>query len=194
MKTSKLILIFALAALHTISFAQKKETSWLKNCSKLSYHVNYNTLEYDFILDSMAVSDGIGFNWKMTAPMNYSGKVKMSAEALDTATAQNNFFGNNSNLDLTDKTTIWVSKKVYKAIKKGKSVIIDPSLGREKLTFKNAEKLKANMNGNSESFDVLYATTESGNKFWILDDPANPLIMKMYLGWTIELIDITTSK
>ena len=69
MKTSKLILIFALAALHTISFAQKKETSWLKNCSKLSYHVNYNTLEYDFILDSMAVSDGIGFNWKMNVAL-----------------------------------------------------------------------------------------------------------------------------
>ncbi len=194
MKTLKPLLLLAFLTLSYFSFAQTKETSWLKNCTKLSYHVNYNALEYNFILDSLLVNDGISFNWKMTDPMNYSGKVKMSSEALDTATAQNNFFGNNSNLDLTNKTTIWVSKKVYKAIKKGRSVIIDPSLGREKLTFKSAEKLKANMNGKSESFDVLYATTDSGNKFWILDDPSNPLIMKMYLGWTIEIKDITTSK
>jgi len=148
----------------------------------------------NFILDSLTISNGISFNWKMTDPMNYKGKVKMSSEALDTASAMNNFFSDNSSLDLTDKTTVWVSKKVYKALKKGKSVSIDASLGREKLTFKSAEKLTANYNGKSESFDVLYATTDSGNKFWILDDSSNPLIMKMSIGWTIEMKDITSSK
>ena len=194
MKTIKFILIFSQISFSLISSAQKNETSWLKNCTRLSYQVNYNSLEYDFNLDSLVVDDDISFNWKMTAPMNYSGKVKMSSEALDTATAQNNFFSDNSNINLTDKTTIWVSKKVYKAIKKGKPVNIDPSLGREKLSFISTEKIKANLNGKNESFDVLYATTESGNKFWILDDPENPIILKMYLGWTITIKDITTSK
>jgi hypothetical protein len=190
----KRIFILILIAVSTITFAQKNETSWLKKCTNITYHVNYNAIEYDFILDSLKATNDISFQWKITDPMNQSGRVKIMKPALDTATVLHNYFADSSNIILDNKTTVWVSKKVYKAIKKGGSIKIDPGLGREKLTFKNTEKLSAKLNGSNKSFNVLYAVTESGNKFWILDDPSNPVIMKMYLGWTIEVKEITTTK
>jgi len=190
----KRVFILILLAVSTLSFAQKNEGSWLKKCTKLTYHINYNAIEYDFILDSIKATNDISFQWKMTDPMNYSGKVKIMKQALDTATTFYNFFADSSNIILDNKTTVLVSKKVYKAIKKGGSIKVDPGLGREKLTFKSAEKISAKFNGNTKSFDVLYVVTDSGNKFWILDDPANPVIMKMYLGWTIEIKEIITTK
>ncbi len=193
MKTIKSILVSAIILSNILSYGQKKEISWLKKCTKLTCHVNFNAIEYDFIVDSLVVSNDIAFKWKMTDPMNYAGKVKMFKPALDTATAMNNFFTDNNNLNLTDETTVWVSKKVYKAIKKGSSVNIDAGLGREKLTYIKNEKIIAKFNGSNKTFNALYATTVSGNKFWILDDPANPIILKMYLGWTIEIKEITAA-
>ena len=194
MKTIKSILLSAILLSNILSFGQKNEIPWLKKCTGLTYHVNYNAVEYDFIIDSLVVKNDIAFKWKMTEPLITAGKVKISKPALDTATGFNNFFSDNSNLDLTDKTTVWVSKKIYKAIKKGASVSIDAGSGREKLTFINNEKITAKFNGSNKTFNVLYATTPSGNKFWILDDPANPIILKMYLGWTIEIKEILTNK
>lgn len=189
----KLLTLFFIA-FSTLLFAQKNDASWLKKCTGLTYHINYNAIEYDFKIDSIKATNDISFQWKMSDPMNYTGKVKILKQALDTSTALYNFFADSSNITLDNKTTVWVSKKVYKAIKKGGSIKIDAGLGREKLTFKSNEKISAMVNGSNKSFEVLYATTESGNKFWILDDPSNPIIMKMYLGWTIEIKEIVTGK
>jgi hypothetical protein len=174
--------------------SQNKFDSFLKKCTSLTYHINYNAIEYDFILDSLKISNDISFSWKMTEPMTASGKVFITKFALDTATVMNCFFADSSNDTLTSATTVWVSKKIYKTMKKGGSLFIDAGLGREKLSFKSKEKLTSKVNGKNNSFDVFYCASASGNKFWILDDPSNPLILKMYLGWTIEIKEIITTK
>jgi hypothetical protein len=185
-------IVFSFAALS--SFAQKNENAWLKKCTKLTYHLTIDATEYDFVMDSLKFTDDIYFHWIMTTPGNDAGRVKIFKQALDSATAFNNYFTNNTYLELTDKTTVWASKVVYKAIKKGSSVNVDLGNGREKLTFISREKFSVKVNGTLKSFDVLYATTVSGSKIWILDDPSNPLLIKMYVGWTIEIKEITTKE
>lgn len=190
----KKLLIFLFALFSFAAMSQSKTDSFLKQCSKLTYRVNFNAIEYDFIIDSLKTSNDISFCWRMTEPMVSSGKICVKKFALDTATVMNCFFADSSNDTLTSATTVWVSKKVYKAMKKGGSVGIDVGIGREKLSFKSKEKITTKQNGNNKSLNVFYCATASGNKFWILDDPANPLILKMYLGWTIEIKEITISE
>lgn len=183
----KLCLFIFLCFSSLLSNGQKsKSDEWLKNGTKLTYQVVFNALEYDFIVDSIKVSSDISFAWQMTEPMTMNGNILIKKNALDTATSLYNYF-TGGNQTFEDKTSVWVSKKVFKAIKKGSSVIVDAGTGREKLLFVAEEKLTCTIDDHQKSIETLKAVTESGKIIWILDDPLHPIIVKMNLGWTLTL-------
>ncbi len=189
MKT-KLLLILLFSVSGIFCKGQKNdEFEWLKNGSSLSYHVVFNAIEYDFIVDSLTLAADVSFNWKMTEPMVMDGSILIKKNALDTATSFYNYFSG-GNLVFEDKTSIWVSKKVFKAIKKGSSIVVDAGTGREKLLFVAKENILVNINGHQKSLETLKSVTESGKIIWILNNPANPIIIKMNLGWTIVLKEV----
>jgi hypothetical protein len=174
-----------------IALAQNNENTWLKPGAQLNYAVNYNGPAYDFVITNLKIGETVSFDWRMTEPANMKGSVNISKDALDTASAQmNNFESGPSNL--TDKTTVWMCKNVYKAIKAEKSVTIDAGEGKTLLAFKKAEIYTTLIDGKETKLNALYAETSKRYKYWILDDPKNPIILKMDLGWSIELRIATT--
>ncbi|MEI6123711.1 MAG: hypothetical protein WCQ95_08785 [Bacteroidota bacterium] len=176
------------------TFSQKNETAnkWLVSGTKLTYHIVNITNEYDFLISNLLIDKDVSFKWMMSDPINYSGEIKMTRDALDTASTIVNYFADKSVQHFTDKSSGWLSKKLYRSLKNntGAKIIIDKK--PETITFKQNEKYTVIVDGVDVLLDVMYAETASGFKFWILDDAKNPLIVKMQLAFTLELKKIDT--
>ncbi len=70
--------------------------------------------DYNFIVKFTEVSPTrVSFDWRMTQPINYSGKITMLEKALKEATVLYNYFQDQSNELLTDQTSVLLSKRVF---------------------------------------------------------------------------------
>ena len=134
--------IILLTGLSTKSFAQKNEgpNAWLKTGSVLTYHLLYITKEYDFVVSDLVMGNDISLKWKMTEPINYTGSVKMFSAAIDTSSKIVNNFSDGSSLNMVDKTTIWLSRKLYKLIKSQSPTKITIDTKNEILNYVRNEK------------------------------------------------------
>lgn len=187
----KIVLLF-LMLLFVIglgAFAQKNSNTWLMSGDTLVYNINNYGNQYDFIITNLQIENNIAFDWLMTNQDQLKGSIVMSRYALDTATFLKNYFNDGESV-LTDKTTVWASTKVYNAIKKKKPVSVNAGNGNAILEFKEKKEFTFSLNDQPKTVKVLYAETKSAEKFWILDDPKNPLILKMDLGWTVTLTKV----
>ncbi|MCK9612454.1 MAG: hypothetical protein PHR81_09430 [Bacteroidales bacterium] len=192
------ILIFAVLIFgntqNVFSQQENKSENWLKTGSKLTYHLLNISKEYDFVITDLVMDNNIAFTWNMTAPANSSGKVKMFYGAIDTANKIVNYFSNGSSQNMVNKTTVWLSRKVYKKIKSESptTLIIDDT--EEIVNFIRNEKYPITVDGAKLDYDVMVAESATGSKFWILDNPQYPLIIKMELAFTIDLRSVETKK
>lgn len=172
--------------------AQEQKVEWIKKGTTLTYDVKYLETNYQFIVKIINLKPDVVFTWEMTEPQSSKGKVNMSKEALATAVKQNNFF-KSGELFLTDMTTVWVSKKVFSSIKKGKPILIDLLNEEANLKFIKLEKKSFLIDGiKTKNIEVLYAETDLNHKYWILNCPEFPIILKMDLGWSIDLKSVET--
>lgn len=197
MKKNAIFWIILVALINSVpSQAQKNEASdaWLKTGSKLTYHLVNVTREYDFIITNLMMDKDIVFNWAMTDPVNYSGKIKIPSEAIDTAHTMVNYFADGSDQNLQGKTTVWVSRAVYKSMKAGAPVSINLDRKQEILTFKRMETAGIVVDGKDVVLGVLVCETDAGNVIKILDNPRWPLIIKLETAFMIELKSVETAK
>lgn len=165
----------------------QKNSKWLKVGTKMSYIVNE---DYDFVVIVKKLKKGVEFDWRMRQGSS-RGNVKMTPEALKDATAQNNYFYNGDDV-YKDKTSVWVSKKVYQALKDKTAVQIQPSGVVETLNFIAEETIKVKIDGVETELKVLHGRTDRGSEFWILDDPKAPVILRMIIDFEIRITEIST--
>jgi len=159
---------------------------------KLVYHVDYFGDEYDFIVDMKHVSKEIEFDWKMTEPVNSSGNVIMTEKALKNAKLLFNYYSDGDTLKLEEYTSVWFSRAVYDALKKGEDVTIDAGDGDEVLSFEDYEDFPVIIDKEESSLKCIYSSSDLFGWFWVLDSQKFPLILKMDIGWTITLTEIIT--
>ncbi len=89
----------------------------------LEYEVNAFGSSYVFIVHVKSVKDGITFEYKMTNEKKTKGIVHISAQAMQKAIEQMNMFSGGE-VKLENRTTLWVSEKVFKnLISSGKAKI-----------------------------------------------------------------------
>lgn len=178
------------------SFAQKNEgpATWLKTGSLLSYHLMAGNEGYDYIISDLVIKNSISFNWKMTSPINYTGSVKISDMAIDTATAMIANFENGSSLNMQDKTTVWLSRKLYKMLKSQAPAKITIENTSEIFNYVRNENYPVKIDGTEQKLDVMLAQSTTGNKIWILDYPQYPLIIQMQLDFTLYLQSVEVAK
>ncbi|HNX06447.1 MAG TPA: hypothetical protein PKL96_02575 [Bacteroidales bacterium] len=187
-------ILFTIGIAHH-SFAQKHEvkSSWFKNGSVLTYHVVNGVKEYNYIISDLDLSKDISFHWKMTEPVNYSGSIKIFDAALDTAMKMENYFGNGSSLDMSNKTTAMFSRKAYKRLIGQQPLSVNIDNAQETINFERYENYPITVDGIQQQVEVMIASTATGKKFWILDNPKFPLIIKMELAFTIDLRTVNTA-
>ncbi|HNZ41805.1 MAG TPA: hypothetical protein PLI16_03555 [Bacteroidales bacterium] len=177
------------------SLAQKHEVKspWFKNGSVLTYHVVNGAKEYNYIVSDLDLSKDISFRWKMTEPVNYNGSIKIFDAALDTAMKMVNYFENGSALDMNNKTTAMFSRKAYKMLIGQQPVSVNIDNAQETVGFERYENYHITVDGVQQQVEVMVASTATGKKFWILDNPKFPLIIKMELAFTIDLRTVNTA-
>lgn len=175
-----------------VAFAAGAQTLALKQGSVLTYAVNANGKNYNFILTIKTWDTDRSFDYEMTAPVSVKGNVTLTAGALNTASAQTNMFSGGP-ISLSDKTTVWLSKSVFDGLKKDFQARINADDSGPMTLLNNYEdQFTTKVDGKDTRLNIIYAEEQSGKpfKYWVLNDVANPLIVKMDLGWTIELIDV----
>lgn len=188
MKRKLFVIALLLMGILNISADKKSDPPpWFKTSARLVYRVN-NT--YQFIVTLKNLSDGIEFDWEMhdTKPPS-KGTIQMKKEALENGTTQFNYYLTGKNI-FYDQTAFFISKLVYSKIKKKSSILIRPSGVNEILTYRSKCDFKCNVNGIQQTFKSLYADTDKGHKYWILDNPSVPIIVSMKLDSTIVLEEI----
>ena len=156
----------------------------------LVYQVDFRGEQYQFIVTIGDKAPDLKFAWAMTEPVGGKGDVIIREKALKEATTQMNYFGDGAHDDLTNSTSVWVSKAVWTALKGSKPIDIDTGGGAETLTYKAGEKYKVKVGDKEIELPVLYGETSQNSKFWILDDENEPIILKMDLIWKIWLVEI----
>jgi len=169
----------------------------IKKGDKLVYHVNAGGNEYDFIVTVNRESSkaGIDFNYEMTNGNNTKGHVIISANARNKATKYINYF-RGGNLNLTNAITVWMSYKNFGDMPQKKTVMQLDDNNPE--TFYRPEKDEVNPvvkikgeNKKLDAFIINNAADGTGNKtMWINGISSNSLIVKMELGFSIQLMEI----
>jgi len=169
----------------------------IKKGDKLVYHVNAGGNEYDFIVTVNRESSkaGIDFNYEMTNGNNTKGHVIISANARNKATKYINYF-RGGNLNLTNAITVWMSYKNFGDMPDKKTTMQLDNNSPE--TFYRPEKDEVNptvkIKGEDKKLDAFIinnAADGTGNKtMWINGISSNSLIVKMELGFSIQLMEI----
>jgi hypothetical protein len=116
---------------------------------------------------------------------------------MDIATTQRNSFSIfGGDLELEDETSVWVSKKVYRALKAQNPVSINSGSSdkNEILIYLTNTTYQTQLNDSVVQLPALYAETDAGNKYWILDNADNPIILKMTIQFNIQLTNIMTKE
>jgi hypothetical protein len=172
-------------------------TYFLEKGDKLVYHVTAGGNEYDFIvtLNSAGLGGPIDFNYQMTNASKTKGHINISSDARSKATKYINYFSG-GDLNLTDASAVWLSSESYLDLPT-KSTDMTFDDGDEE-SFYRSENLEAEpvvkIKGKNKKLKVFLlnnSADDDGDKtLWINDSESNPLIIKMKLGFTIELKEI----
>jgi hypothetical protein len=157
---------------------------------------------YDFSVSDIkgTIDSDFEFAWSMTSGDDMKGHITITKDAMEKAVTQNNYFGASlKNATLTDKTTVWVSKAVMNGLQKDGKAKMDVGMGsgeelftvipdgteiRDEASFDEKVSIKTA----SKYLNTLHIKNEDGSRqLWILNDAANPMIIKMDIGFSIVL-------
>ncbi|MBS1511126.1 MAG: hypothetical protein JST86_09810 [Bacteroidetes bacterium] len=197
-KCTAFLLCFVTASLSNVLLAQTAKPFAMADFKKATWLVTNNGDEYNFTISNPkgGMTTNFEFDWGMTN--GNDGHINITKEAMESAAAQNNYFGPKlKNATLTNQTTVWVSRQVFTNLSKKGTATMDVGNGPEVFTvvknkdddaetesFKDAIKVK----GTEKTLLTLHVKNEDGShQLWILNNLQNPVIIKMDLGWTIVL-------
>jgi len=170
----------------------------LKKGDKLVYHVNAYGKEYDFIvaINTFSYDKGIDFNYEMTAPASKTGHVKISADAFHSSRKYKNQFAGGE-MNLTDASTIWLCYDAFYDDMPKRQTTMTMDDGAPEVFYRpeeDAVEHEINFKGETvkvEAFLINNKSDGTGNKeIWVHNSSSNPLIIRMDLGFTIELREV----
>jgi len=136
----------------------------IKQGSDLFYEVRSGGQTYSFNVHITQYQEYIAFDYSLGD--NVEGSIFIEESALENATNLYNYYGDGYE-DLRDETSVWISAKLFKDLKSGKSVEI--GLGnnvRETFTMKGSETYSYGDKGDGVPYNipVFVITTKNDEK------------------------------
>ena len=199
MKIKNLILILLL-----ITVVPLRAQFELQPGTILTYEVTNGATTYDFVVTVVQLEPELKLKYEMGAPANINGTVSMTDEALQNATRQVTWFGGGE-MVLNDATTIFMSRKNYEeAFVGGNYFETSISFDDDPTVYDFQETIEgtyeARVNGELMKFDSRHATAytfnpeteevDYGPAIFTVADPEYPLIVWLYKGFTVKLIEV----
>ena len=161
---------------------------WLKPGTTLIYEVNYYGNTYDFTVTLQELGKSVKFYYEM---LNQWGNITISEEAMKNAIRQKNSFSG-GDVELEDATTVFLSREVFRLIKNGASVYINPGTGLTYVDGSNIVKKTVLIDGEAAEYGLVHFVCYDLSEYYVLDDDIFPLIISMVLDFSIELKEIIT--
>jgi hypothetical protein len=180
------------------STSESFDTIELRNEYQLNYNLGYGDERYQFIVDIMNLNPDRQFRYTMTSKSKRSAVITILESALDSGYVEvNTFNGSNDTLG-SNELTVWFSKRMFSQLRDSDTAWFvgnRPMFGRPDSTqYYNAglESYSYELNGVPQTIEVMKVMRVTGDpqEFLILNDPDNPLIIKMNIGWEIRLKEI----
>lgn len=165
----------------------------MKPGTVLTYDVNNKDKKYQFIVTLKKIGDEIGFDWKMTEPVNKTGSVVMNAGAVANADALfHSLAGGDSKLDR--ETSVFISRKIFNDVSTTSIANIKLNGATDTLTVlgNTISEFNFNLNGNLVAIPgwELQNTGDMKYTLDVLESFKFPIIFRIDLGWTIQLAEI----
>ena len=200
----KIFLLPLLLILSFFSFAQISLESVVKPGTKLIYAVESGEQKYDFIVTVKALVPALIFDWQMTDPINTSGTIVHTANAMLNADIMLNLFSPGTKT-LDDHTiSVWLSKyELTGLMKPGKGILMVLNAGdppKKMGTYTDSKELKIIVNGEKETVEEQIAR-ELNNEgepagseefFTFYRSAKMPVILRMKNVFSIVLKEIKT--
>ncbi|MEI9955831.1 MAG: hypothetical protein WDM90_05860 [Ferruginibacter sp.] len=136
-KIFKCITVIACLFFYNTVFSQTTKPFGIADFKTATWEVNNDGSVYNFTISNPkgSAATDFEFDWAMTSGNDMNGHIKITAAAMKTAIAQNNYFGPGlKNATLTDKTTVWVSQAVFNDLNKKGTAKMDVGSGEEIFT------------------------------------------------------------
>lgn len=197
-KITSLSILLAFILLAAFRPYQQTELKSIPVNSQLAYNVDFKGEKYQFMVEVLKKTPELVFKYNLTMGGGMNATVTIGADAMKNAVNQNNYF-NGRDISLTNQTTVWVSQKVFNdIITTGKTTMGDAQgLGVKTTEYSlvGKEKFSTTLNGDAITLEALHlkATNDSGFEYWIWNNAADPLILKMQLGWGIAIKEINVN-
>ncbi|MBN1327444.1 MAG: tetratricopeptide repeat protein, partial [Candidatus Cloacimonetes bacterium] len=104
-----------------------------------AWEVHHNS-DYWFVAEIETNSpDSIVFDWMMSNSDYNRGRIMMDKQAVQEAVSLYNYFYPGDVTQLSEQTSVWVSRKVFQSLKTNQSVQIDTGNGFKSFQLKNSE-------------------------------------------------------
>jgi hypothetical protein len=185
---TSLFAVLVVTSYTALSFMTPKDI--LKKGTKLVYDVNYNGTQYEFIVTIKDQQETYTFDWSMGVPVNKSGTVSITQDALENADGLFNYFSSGS-IHLADQSCFMLSRKMYNAFSdKGSMIVYTNKKANEYSEFGNAYNHTQTFdykNSETQEFYCRTVTDKDDYQITYVNDASFPLIIEMNLGWTLKL-------
>ncbi len=160
--------------------------------SDLFYEVTAQGMKYNFDININGFTNTyVSFDWNLADSKN--GTVFVHEEAMLESFALKNYFQGGYKA-LKDRTSVWVSKKLFKEIKSGKTLSIDLDNNEVvEMKMKGTETYSFGDQGGGVPFNVpviVVGNDDDSRTIWIMDDPNNRLIVMMDIAFRIDLLNV----
>lgn len=200
----KIIFLKALLILCVFSFAQVRIEGLIKPGSKLIYAIESGEQKYNFIITVKALIPALIFDWQMTDPINTSGTITHTPQAMISANTMYNYFTPGPKSIDDNTISVWLSKNIFTGLmKEGQGVMMKMNTGetpKKMGTYTEAAELKIIVNGEKETVEEEMAKelNEEGQPkgddvfFTFYNSTKMPVILRMKNGFTIVLKEIKT--
>lgn len=167
--------------------------SAMKPGTVLTYDVNASGKKYQYIITIKKLGDEIVFEWTMTAPVNKKGTVAMSANAVSKADALFNYFTEGES-KLEKETSVFISRKLFNDVSSTSeaSIRVNGASDTATVMSNTISEFNFNLNGNLVAVPgwELQGGSEIKYTINVIESPKFPLIVRMDLGWTIQLAEV----
>lgn len=167
----------------------------MKPGTVLTYDVTMGERKYQLIATLKKLGDEIIYGWEATDPVNKKGNVTMSASAVSKADALFiDFSGGEAKLD--KETAMFISKKMFNDVAATAQASLKLSGASDTVTLLSNTISEFNFNLNDNLVAVPGWELQGGSEIkftvGVLESVKFPLIVRMDLGWLMQLAEIKT--
>ncbi len=139
----------------------------------------------------------VKFDWNLNSNEGTAGSVTVTEDAFHTSFALHNSFSDGSDLLLEDRTSIWLSHEAWRSLRPNNVFTMDTGSGEKTVMVTGEELFAFTLNGENAVVSAVVlesVSDETPEKFWILDEPYNTIILKMDSDWDMELLEAVTEE